>query len=437
MTGFKIAYDKKNRLATSKYGSRRDLKRLLGDDGIILSKHYQLNFKSSLEGILIIAPTRTGKTASLFMTNLLTNYLPKSSLVIPDLKGELYEKTSNYQKSIGRTPILYKPLGNNAKYNLLQQCRNETEIKKLAQNILANGDLAFRIDTNSKGGSSDWLSMAQPLLTACLLFTKLKGGTIKNAIEMILDNDDMSMSYILLKSSESVKTQYKLYLMALDSPKTSSSIKITLASCVQLFMDNTLNMSMLRTDFTAKDLREKPIALYISYEVDESDYLAPYLACFYTQFISHLKNIQGLPVLLLLDELGNLGKLGNFSNTAATCAGLGVGLICCLQSLTQLYQLYGRDNAMNILNNLKTKVVLPGLSDIEALRYVSNLCGNKEIMVNNYKTKKNLLDLDEVRRIEDDKAVIISQNKLPIIDDLNLYFKNEEYVKRSKLQEVI
>lgn len=429
----KAYYEKNNKLATSKYGSKRDLKRLLGNDGIILSKNYQLNFDNTLEHTLVLGPTGSKKTTSIFLPNLLDNKLPLSSIVISDPKGELYKLSSKYQQSIGRTPILFEPLGNASKYNILTECKDELEVKELAQSILTNGDLTFRIDTNRGSGGSEWLTMAQPLLTAVLLYSRQMKGTIKEAVDLILDHDEASLGNILLSQNKSIQKQYKLFMMALESPKTMSSIKVTLASAVQLFLDETLYNNTFKTEFTANDLRNKPIALYLSYPERKSMYLAPYLACFYTQFINHLMDIQGLPIVFLFDEFANIGHLNNYPTTISTARSRGIAFVDCLQSLTQLYQLYGRDNAMNILNNLKTKVVLPGLSDIEALKYVSSLCGNKEIMVNNSKTKKNLLDLDEVRRIEDDKAVIISQNKLPIIDDLNLYFKNEEYVKRSKM----
>lgn len=433
IAGFKAYNENKNKLATSKYGNKRDLKRLLGDDGFILTKNYQLDFQNTLEHVLTLGPTGSKKTVGTYASNLLDDKFPTSSIVITDPSGELWDKTANYQKSIGRAPVRFSPLGNDAMYDLLEQCKDDREVKKLAQNILINGDLTFRIDTGAKLDGAEWMNMAQPLLTAALLYIKDKKGTIGDAIELLIDNTEEELATVFLSQKKSIQRQYKLFLLALESPKTASSIKITLGTKAQLFFDETIDRNSRKTDFKASDLREKPIALYINYPEIEAGYLAPYLACFYTQFIDQLMRIKGIPVIFFLEEMANIGHINNFSSIISVCRKRGMPFVCCLQSLTQLNQLYGEDNAMNILNNLKTKIILPGLSDLKALEYISKLCGNKEIMVNNSKTKKNLLDLDEVRRIEDDKAVIISQNKLPIIDDLNLYFKDNEYIKRSEM----
>jgi type IV secretory pathway TraG/TraD family ATPase VirD4 len=73
-----MLYENINKIATSKFGTKKDLKRLLGNDGIILSKHYQLNFNSSLEHVLILGPTGSKKTTGVYLPNLLDNKLPLS-----------------------------------------------------------------------------------------------------------------------------------------------------------------------------------------------------------------------------------------------------------------------------------------------------------------------------------------------------------------------
>jgi type IV secretion system protein VirD4 len=45
-------------------------------------------------------------------------------------------------------------------------------------------------------------------------------------------------------------------------------------------------------------------------------------------------------------------------------------------------------------------------------------------------SKRKLLDHDEVRRLGDDKILIIAHNKQPVIDDQNIYYKNYEYTSK-------
>lgn len=84
---------------------------------------------------------------------------------------------------------------------------------------------------------------------------------------------------------------------------------------------------------------------------------------------------------------------------------------------------------------MKTKCILPSLSDYEALSYISNLCGDKEIETESKSGDKKtisqatrkLFTPDEIRRIEDDKILIIAHNKLPYLDEQNIYYNQKKY----------
>jgi type IV secretion system protein VirD4 len=86
------------------------------------------------------------------------------------------------------------------------------------------------------------------------------------------------------------------------------------------------------------------------------------------------------------------------------------------------------------LNNLKTKIILPGLSDIPTLNYISDLCGFKEVKITNEKGNtstmtKKLFTPEEVRCIDDENELLIIGNKYPIVDQQNTYYKNKKYVE--------
>jgi len=426
--------NKKNKLATSEIGTKKDYKKLTGKDGLILSKNFQLNFKKTLEGTCIIGPTGEGKTASIFLPNLLSNDLPKSSLIISDPKGELFKTTSKYQKSIGRKPILFEPLGNNAKYNLLEHCNSFTEVRELATNIIQNGGLALQMATGRSGGSTEWENMAIPLFTAALLNSK----TISEAVKFLINTPPVELPEVLGNNKNpDIKEQFNIFMASAESPKTMSSIISTLLTNLQLFTDHNIINSTSSSTFSPHDFRREPIALYIKYDEVKSNYLAPFLSVFYTQLINKIMYENGLPVLFLLDEFQNSGIINNFEQVAAVCRSRQVCFLICLQNLVKIYDIYGKNNATTILNNLKTKCILPSLTDLEALNYISNLCGDTEINTESIscekktssKTTRKLFTQDEVRRIPDDKILIIAHNKLPFLDNQNTYYTQEKYIK--------
>jgi type IV secretion system protein VirD4 len=109
----------RNKLATAKHGTRSDIKDLLGNDGLKISKKYRLSEKQCNGHTVVLAPTRVGKTTSIYIPNLLENNL-RGTLIVPDPKTEIHELTSKYQQSIGRKIIVYKPLDKKIQYNPLK-----------------------------------------------------------------------------------------------------------------------------------------------------------------------------------------------------------------------------------------------------------------------------------------------------------------------------
>ncbi|WP_278279696.1 type IV secretory system conjugative DNA transfer family protein [Clostridium sp. DMHC 10] len=119
----------------------------------------------------MVAPTREGKTTSVFIPNLLENNL-KGSIVIADPKQELYEKTHKYQESIGRKTILYNPFDMKIQYNPIKNCKNDREIIEISQNLLINGALSYELQTGKKSGGLEWIQSSQGLFTALLCLQK-------------------------------------------------------------------------------------------------------------------------------------------------------------------------------------------------------------------------------------------------------------------------
>ena len=412
----------RKKLATSKLGSIKDLGRLRGTDGLIISKNFQLSFKKTLEGICVIAPTGEGKSTSITIPILLSNDLPKSSIVIGDPKGEQYKITAEYQRSIGREPILFEPLGNYSKYNLLENCEGFTEVRELASNLIINGG-------TGKSGN-EWESMSIPLFCSALL----NSNNISQALKLIINTPTNELTEILGNNkNEDVSEQFKIFMASSGSPKTMSSIMSTLLTSLQLFTDHKIINNTSRSDFKPLDLRTRPIALYVKYDVSKSKYLAPFLSVFYTQLIDKIMHSNGLPTLFILDEFQNLGKINNFEETVSIGRSEGLSFLVCIQNISKLHDVYGKDNTTTILNNLKTKCVLPSISDIEALNYLSSLCGDKEVdtesisdnNTSHSKTVKRVFTVDEIRRIPDDNILIIAHNKLPFLDNQNIYYSKE------------
>lgn len=421
----------KPKLATSEIGT--SLEKYEGNNGFRISKNHQLTEKATQEHICIIGPTGANKTTSQYAPNLLEDNI-NGSIIIADPKGELYKLTHKYQENIGRKTILYKPLEpGGMEYNPLAECKTDREIMQLAQNLLINGALSLELQTGKKAGGIEWIQMSQSLLTAALM----DSTTINQALRTIINNDADHLDYMFSEhKNPSVKLHYNAFKTCLESERTVGSIKITISSNLSLFLDK---LAINKSTFNADTLRKQPTALYISYPENKANFLSPLMACIYSQLIDKLIDSyteDALPITFMVDEFANQGQWSNMSSNISTARSRKVSFILCLQSISQLKQIYGNDNALSILNNCKTKIILPGLSDIDTLRYISTLCGEEEIEImqdnRKVKTKKQLFTMEEIRTLHDDKVLIISNNYNPILDKQNIYYKQQKYIERCK-----
>lgn len=433
----------------------KELKNVTGEDGLKISKNIRLKEKYDFEGICLIGPTGAGKTTSLFLNNLLDNKI-RGSYIVTDPKGELFKLTSGYQKNICKRKVYkidFTNTDSSERYNLLSNCKNSEEVIQLASNLLLNGALSIELASGKKAGGVEWIQMAEPLLAAVLLYVRgleKPFNTIEFALQLILNLNNGQLKGLIDKSRNAdAITQYDIFLMVGGADRTEGSIKITLASNMKLFTTKDVNKISIDTTFNIEDFRREESILYVIYPERKSNYLAPFVAPLFSQIIDKLidsYNNKSIPIHLLFDEFGNIGMLSNMSINAATVRSREISLVTCMQSITQLQQVYGLNSSKTILNNLKTKIILPGITDIDTINYISSLCGIKEINTKSTsysgekestsysKSKKKIFEDGELRTLEDNKALILSNNKMPVLDDITLYFQSE--LKENVMEEV-
>lgn len=440
-------------LATARIKNNKELKDITADEGVVISSSITISEKFSNEAILIFGPTGSGKTTGFFIPNLLRNDI-KGSIIVLDPKGEQYKLSASYQKTVcNRKVIRFAPLNPelSARYNLLENCKDTSEVLQLASTLLYNGALSLEIATGRQGGSTDWITMAEPLLACALLYVKALGkpfNTVEYALKLITDITEEELFYLIeYSNNEDAKTQFNIFKTVLGASNTSAGIKITLTSNTKLFTDKKINTVNSYSDFNFENLRKEKTIVYITYPEHKSLYVAPYMACFFTQMLNTLiegyKEGISLPISMFFDEFANIGMISNMSGYASTVRSREINLNVCLQSITQLEQIYGEKSAQAIINNLKTKIFLPGLSDLKTLNYATDLCGSKEIKVLSYSvnpqnevtnsysfTTRNVLNPDEVRTLENGSLLIIASNKQPVLSVQNSYYLSKEYVER-------
>jgi type IV secretory pathway TraG/TraD family ATPase VirD4 len=93
-----------------------------------------------------------------------------------------------------------------------------------------------------------------------------------------------------------------------------------------------------------------------------------------------------------------------------------ISIIAAIQSLTQLYRVYGEIQGNELRELFKSIIVGAGLKD--SAEYISQMLGNKQTKKNETFITEPLMTPDEIRRMKNDKILIICNNKRPVIDEL-------------------
>ena len=443
----------KRKLATGSFAGLDDFDRVTGDDGLILGKQIRLTSQKSFEHTVCVGPTGSGKTASFFIPNLLS--LPNSSIVVSDPKGELFEKTAAENIAQGKDVLVFNPYYKNTmKYNPLSLCNDVYEVRELAQVLLTNGNSSIEALTGSKANDSEWINMSVPLLTAFLLFVKdltPPKNTISYALDLITENDMDELEYLISTDSDDIwdraaYKQFKIFKQSGGSEGTAASIKTVLAANLQIFADPLIQNATSANNIIPQKLRERPTVLYVNVPEHKSAALAPLMAPFYTQLMEHLiENDNDQPVYFLLDEFANIGIIPNIDRALATFRSRNISISIGIQSLNQLQQIYGEKKTNSIIDNLKTKIILPGLS-YDSADYFSKLCGfheiitvnksfqfgtNKSVSFNSLPQKRELLTAAEVRRLEDETMLIIIDNLNPFRDNQYRYYYDIDMIDKT------
>lgn len=141
------------------------------NDGVVLgmTEDNKLITDNGVEHIMNMAPTRTGKGINTVLTTL---YTWTSSVIVNDIKGECWDLTSGFRRSILKQKcIFFNPMddtGEGISYNPLTLVKVGTRSEQEDSRAIA----ITLLDTDGKGESDHWISSAINLLTAVILHVK-------------------------------------------------------------------------------------------------------------------------------------------------------------------------------------------------------------------------------------------------------------------------
>ena len=190
-----------------------------------------------------------------------------------------------------------------------------------------------------------------------------------------------------------------------------------------LFSDSGISFLTARSEIDFVNMDEKPTAIFIIIP-DEVKTRYPLAILFVTQLYKRLiEKAQSLGerlkrnVYLLLDEFGNMPKFPEFGSFMTVGRSRGIFFELCVQSYSQLYQVYGQDEGKIIKDNCPIQVYVAS-EDTTTNKEFSELLGKKTISITSENKSKGPDGKETVSTSEQTQSIPIAYpEQLPTFRD--------------------
>lgn len=438
---------------SASWGSVKKVNKKYASKDIKADKILTQNVRISYDGqkhrrnvlTLVCGGSGAGKTRFFAKPNL---FQCNTSFVVLDPKGELTRDTGNLLKSHGYDVRVLDLINMDQSfcYNPFAYLKTDNDVQRLVTNL-------FKATTPKGSQSNDpfWDTAASMLLMALIFYLKYEAPEEEQNFPMVMEmmrygevheDDDFYQSPLdeLFRRLEmrdpnhiAVK-YYKDYHSG--SAKTLKSIQITLASRLEKFNLETVNKLTITDELDLSSIGEKKVALFAI--IPDNDTSFNFLvSMLYTQLFQQLfwladhKYHGRLPVHVhfLMDEFANVSLPDDFDKILSVMRSREVSVSIILQNLAQLKALFEKQWE-SIVGNCDEFLYLGG-NEQSTHKYVSELLGKATIDTNTYgkstghsgnystnyqNTGRELMTPDEVRMLDNDKAILFIRGERPILD---------------------
>lgn len=450
---FVILKKSPGRLADSRFANKREVAKagLFAKSGVVIAKAYNRILRvTGFEPVLVVAPMGSGKTAAVAIPNLL-DWL--GSMVINDLKGELFAKTYQYRKNVmqsacycwapadetgnshGNNPFFYVSSNKDLWYR---------DIQIIAQTLIPSSNETQKF----------WPLASQELFLLISLYLFETQGTATLAEVYKIGKQENFIGWL----AEVIEEGRGIYpdtiignaaeLLNADS-KTRSNILKDFSTRIALFGDPVIQRNTSKNDFDIRNLRKEKMSIYIHIPEREKERLSPLLTLFWTQVIDNLTIIEPnladepYPVLALMDEFGSLSRIEKLKSGISFLRSFRIVPIIILQYLAQLESIYGKNDARGFLNakikiaftlndNLDAQYISEclGQTTIRAkARSVSSHTGSSGISINHSDQLRPLMRPEEIMRMPKNEALVLIEGQLPVRAKKCFWFKEKKYME--------
>lgn len=421
------------------------------------------NFRMSQEvykhqrnlNVLVAGGSGAGKSRTYAVPNILQCSQAESkkgggcSIVVTDPKGELLRKTGELLERMGYEVRVFDLINPDTSfcYNPFCYVHDDKDVLKLINNLIRN--------TTPKGSQASdpfWEKSETALLQALMLYLLHEAPPEEQNFPMIMemlgsaqvkeeDEEYQSPLDILFERLEMRKPdsiavkQYQIYKQA--AGKTAKSILISVGVRLAAFNLKEIANLTCTDELDLASIGEKKVALFCC--IPDADTSLNYLVgmiysnLFQTLYYVADRKYGGrlpVPVHCIMDEWPNVALPDDFDKILATMRSRAISCSIIIQNMAQMKALF-KDSWESLVGNCDEFLYLGG-NEKEGHKYISELLGKETLDTNTYgqtkgrngsystnyqQTGRELFTPDEIRLLDNRKAILFVRGERPMLDD--------------------
>ena len=416
----------------------------------------RLLYAEDRHALVAFGPPQSGKSAGIAIPALLEWNGPA---VASSIKTDLLSATRARREALGEA-LVFDPFG-------LAQTRAHTwsplhaaatwdGALEVAWRLASAGEL----DRRGVEGGDFWAVAAEQRL-APLLYTAAAGGAgMDSVVRWVNGQGARELDETLARITGAAPDEAALAgahaaydavrAFEAQADRTRTSIEATAQTLLRAYRFHRVLQSATSSEITADRLLDQAATLYLIGDAKASKLLRPLFLALLGEIVDRAYERATLaggaltrPLLLCLDEAGNVAPLPHLAEIASTAPSHNIQLVTIFHDLAQARSRYGQQ-AETVVNSHRARMLLPGVADLDTLRYFAGLIGEEEARDRTHTTgaggssrsisrrRRPLIAAEALRQLPDGHALLLYGRLAPTRLRLRRWFEDRRLRKLAR-----
>ncbi|HTU94691.1 MAG TPA: type IV secretory system conjugative DNA transfer family protein [Solirubrobacteraceae bacterium] len=350
----------------------------------------RLLYAEQRHALVAFGPPQSGKSAGLAVPALLEWDGPA---VASSIKTDLLACTQARRRALGPV-FVFDPFELSGvpghTWSPLRGARTWDGALEVAWRLAAAGEL----DQRAVEGGDFWAVAAEQRLAPLLFAAACTGAGMDAVVRWAYGQGSRELYEAISQLTGSARDEAELEgahaaydavrAFEAQADRTRSSIEATAQGLLRAYRFARVLRSARSSEIAPDAVLDERATLYLIGDAKASKLLRPIFLALLSEIVDRAyerATLAGgrlaLPLLLCLDEAGNVAPLPNLAEIASTAPSHNIQLVSIFHDLAQARSRYGRQ-AETVVNSHRARMLLPGVADLDTLRYFSGLAGEEE-----------------------------------------------------------